>query len=150
MTSSTTRWVGVRGACWKLWVGCQLAGWEAADSTGWAFLAPPCTLSKQQRLPAAVHGPSSPPRHPLQCFMLTATHRRLLRERYGVHVWHFEQYEWEAVWIPGGCPHQARPAAARVLGSPAVGCPAADGCRLLSAARSAWCLAGGPRPAGCS
>ncbi|PRW58740.1 DNA polymerase eta isoform B [Chlorella sorokiniana] len=44
-----------------------------------------------------------------QCFMLTAKHRELLqREPYGVHVWHVEQYEHEAVWIPGGCAHQVR------------------------------------------
>lgn len=39
--------------------------------------------------------------------MLTERHRELLRGApYRVHTWHFEQYEWEAVWIPGGCPHQ--------------------------------------------
>lgn len=39
--------------------------------------------------------------------MLTATHRQLLqRDPYNVHVWHVEQYEHEAVWIPGGCAHQ--------------------------------------------
>ncbi|KAI3439018.1 hypothetical protein D9Q98_001430 [Chlorella vulgaris] len=44
-----------------------------------------------------------------QCFMLTAKHRELLRrEPYCVDTWHFEQYEWEAVWIPSGCPHQVR------------------------------------------
>lgn len=42
----------------------------------------------------------------VQCFMLTTKHRELLRERYGVHVWHVEQYEHEAVFIPGGCAHQ--------------------------------------------
>ncbi len=26
----------------------------------------------------------------------------------GVHIWHFEQHELEAVYIPGGCPHDVR------------------------------------------
>jgi len=26
----------------------------------------------------------------------------------GIHPWHFEQYENEAVFIPAGCPHQVR------------------------------------------
>ncbi len=43
-----------------------------------------------------------------QRFMLKAAHRKLLQEQYGVHTWHFEQYEWEGVFIPGGCPHQVR------------------------------------------
>ncbi|EFN51679.1 hypothetical protein CHLNCDRAFT_139911 [Chlorella variabilis] len=44
-----------------------------------------------------------------QCFMLTRRHRELLAAPpYRVHTWHVEQYEWEAVWIPGGCPHQVR------------------------------------------
>lgn len=39
--------------------------------------------------------------------MLTARHRELLKQKpYEVHVWHVEQYEHEAVWIPGGCAHQ--------------------------------------------
>lgn len=46
-----------------------------------------------------------------QCFMLAEKHRGLLRRRYGVHTWTFEQYDWEAVWIPGGCPHQVTAAA---------------------------------------
>ena len=38
--------------------------------------------------------------------MLTQAHRRVLRKRYGVHVWHMEQYAGEAVFIPAGVPHQ--------------------------------------------
>jgi hypothetical protein len=26
----------------------------------------------------------------------------------GIHIWHFEQHELEAVYIPGGCPHDVR------------------------------------------
>ena len=54
----------------------------------------------------------------LQCFMLTAKHRALLaRKPYGVHVWHVEQYEHEAVWIPGGCAHQVIAGSVRACGS---------------------------------
>ena len=36
--------------------------------------------------------PRFPPRRPMpQCFMLTEAHRRVLREQYRVHPWHFEQ-----------------------------------------------------------
>lgn len=41
--------------------------------------------------------------------MLTEAHRLRLREPpYSIHVWHVEQHEGEAVFIPAGCPHQAR------------------------------------------
>ena len=53
-----------------------------------------------------------------QCFILAEAHRQALRrEPYNVHVWHFEQYQNEMVFIPGGCPHQV-------------------GCRLTGAARA--------------
>jgi hypothetical protein len=29
-------------------------------------------------------------------------------EAEGIHIWHFEQHELEAVYIPGGCPHDVR------------------------------------------
>lgn len=43
-----------------------------------------------------------------QRFMLTDRHRQMLRDEYGVESWHFEQHEFEAVYIPAGCPHQVR------------------------------------------
>jgi [histone H3]-dimethyl-L-lysine9 demethylase len=43
-----------------------------------------------------------------QCFMLTEAHRDALRSRFGVHPWHFEQFEWEGVLIPAACGHQVR------------------------------------------
>lgn len=43
-----------------------------------------------------------------QMFMLTERDRRELKEIHDVHVWHFEQHVWEAVYIPSGCPHQVR------------------------------------------
>lgn len=49
--------------------------------------------------------------------MLTSRHRELLRERYGVHTWHVEQYDHEAVFIPGGCAHQVRPPGAQQPGT---------------------------------
>jgi hypothetical protein len=45
----------------------------------------------------------------LQNFFLTAKHRRMLKEEEGIESWHFEQHVDEAVFIPGGCPHQACP-----------------------------------------
>ena len=58
--------------------------------------------------PLTASPPCRPSPLPLsQCFMLTAKHRELLqRPPYNVHVWHVEQHEFEAVWIPGGCAHQ--------------------------------------------
>ena len=49
-------------------------------------------------------------RHPpaAQHFMLTAEHRAALKADTGVGSWHFEQHADEAVFIPAGCPHQAR------------------------------------------
>ena len=44
-----------------------------------------------------------------QHFMLTAEHRAALKADTGVESWHFEQHADEAVFIPAGCPHQARP-----------------------------------------
>ncbi|EIE19371.1 hypothetical protein COCSUDRAFT_58660 [Coccomyxa subellipsoidea C-169] len=41
-------------------------------------------------------------------FFLTAKHRAMLKEEYGVESWHFEQHQDEAVFIPAGCPHQVR------------------------------------------
>eukprot|EP00879_Flechtneria_rotunda_P009940 GHRR01010395.1.p1 GENE.GHRR01010395.1~~GHRR01010395.1.p1 ORF type:complete len:526 (+),score=239.63 GHRR01010395.1:3283-4860(+) len=43
-----------------------------------------------------------------QSFMLTDRHRALLEQQEGVEMWHFEQHLYEAVFIPGGCPHQVR------------------------------------------
>ena len=40
--------------------------------------------------------------------MLTAEHRAALKADTGVESWHFEQHADEAVFIPAGCPHQAR------------------------------------------
>lgn len=44
----------------------------------------------------------------LQHFMLTQRHQDVLREEFGVHVWHFEQHECEAVFIPAACAHAVR------------------------------------------
>ena len=44
-----------------------------------------------------------------QQFMLHDSHRELLLRTTGVQAWHFEQHENEAVFIPSGCAHQARP-----------------------------------------
>lgn len=41
-------------------------------------------------------------------FMLVERHRQLLLAQQGVEMWHFEQHRGEAVFIPGGCPHQVR------------------------------------------
>ena len=46
--------------------------------------------------------------HCAQDFFLTAKHRAMLKEEYGVESWHFEQHQDEAVFIPAGCPHQVR------------------------------------------
>lgn len=43
-----------------------------------------------------------------QMFMMTERDRKELQEEYGIHVWHFEQHVWDAVYIPCGCPHQVR------------------------------------------
>lgn len=43
-----------------------------------------------------------------QAFMLAERHRQQLQEEQGVQLWHFEQHPGEAVFIPGGCPHQVR------------------------------------------
>jgi lysine-specific demethylase 3 len=40
--------------------------------------------------------------------MLAEPHRRQLLEEAEVQMWHFEQHLDEAVFIPGGCPHQVR------------------------------------------
>ena len=41
-----------------------------------------------------------------QVFYLTAKHRAQLKAKEGIESWHFEQHADEAVFIPGGCPHQ--------------------------------------------
>ena len=41
-------------------------------------------------------------------FYLTAMHRAALKAETGIESWHFEQHADEAVFIPAGCPHQAR------------------------------------------
>ena len=41
-------------------------------------------------------------------FFLTARHREALLHEEGIESWHFEQHVGEAVFIPAGCPHQAR------------------------------------------
>ena len=46
----------------------------------------------------------------LQVFYLTARHRAQLKAETGLEGWHFEQHADEAVFIPAGCPHQARSA----------------------------------------
>ncbi|WIA16214.1 hypothetical protein OEZ85_012926 [Tetradesmus obliquus] len=43
-----------------------------------------------------------------QAFMLSQRHRQQLQQERGVEMWHFEQHKGEAVFIPGGCPHQVR------------------------------------------
>ncbi|KAI3741021.1 hypothetical protein L1987_58685 [Smallanthus sonchifolius] len=43
-----------------------------------------------------------------QAYYLTLEHKRKLKEEYGVEPWTFEQRLGEAVFIPVGCPHQAR------------------------------------------
>lgn len=40
--------------------------------------------------------------------MLTDAHRATLAAEQRVVAWTFEQHEWEAVFIPAGCPHQVR------------------------------------------
>ena len=42
----------------------------------------------------------------LQNFFLAAKHRKVLKEEEAIESWHFEQHADEAVFIPGGCPHQ--------------------------------------------
>ncbi|KAI8471051.1 MAG: hypothetical protein J3K34DRAFT_418391 [Monoraphidium minutum] len=44
----------------------------------------------------------------IQRFMLAQRHREALKEEAGVEAWTFEQMPMEAVFIPGGCPHQVR------------------------------------------
>ncbi|KAI3980328.1 hypothetical protein MKX01_001399 [Papaver californicum] len=48
--------------------------------------------------------------HPIhdQIFYLSATHKRKLKEEYGIEPWTFVQELGEAVLIPAGCPHQVR------------------------------------------
>ncbi|KAL2921821.1 Lysine-specific demethylase JMJ25 [Bienertia sinuspersici] len=48
--------------------------------------------------------------HPIhdQCFYLTESHKKQLKEEYDVEPWTFEQHLGEAVFIPAGCPHQVR------------------------------------------
>jgi lysine-specific demethylase 3 len=43
-----------------------------------------------------------------QAFMMSQGHREALQRERGVELWHFEQHRGEAVFIPGGCPHQVR------------------------------------------
>jgi hypothetical protein len=43
-----------------------------------------------------------------QAFMMSQRHRQALQQQRGVELWHFEQQRGEAVFIPGGCPHQVR------------------------------------------
>lgn len=43
-----------------------------------------------------------------QAFMLSQRHTQQLQQERGVEMWHFEQHKGEAVFIPGGCPHQVR------------------------------------------
>lgn len=43
-----------------------------------------------------------------QTFMLTDRHRAMLLQEEGVQAWHVEQHEYEAIYIPAGCPHQVR------------------------------------------
>ncbi|KAF8057712.1 JMJ25 [Scenedesmus sp. PABB004] len=43
-----------------------------------------------------------------QAFMLGASHLAALAADAGVALWRFEQHEGEAVFVPGGCPHQVR------------------------------------------
>jgi lysine-specific demethylase 3 len=43
-----------------------------------------------------------------QAFMMSQGHREALQRERGVQLWHFEQHRGEAVFIPGGCPHQVR------------------------------------------
>jgi lysine-specific demethylase 3 len=43
-----------------------------------------------------------------QAFMLSQRHRQQLHQETGLELWHFEQHRGEAVFIPGGCPHQVR------------------------------------------
>lgn len=43
-----------------------------------------------------------------QKFMLVERHRQQLAAEQGLEMWHFEQHRGEAVFIPGGCPHQVR------------------------------------------
>lgn len=69
--------LGARGCAW---VGGQ------GRQTFW--------LHAQPSRPTARCSTTPPPplcRPPLQCFMLTEAHRRVLREQYGVHPWHIEQ-----------------------------------------------------------
>lgn len=40
--------------------------------------------------------------------MLVDRNRKDLQAVEGVEMWHFEQHENEAVFIPAGCPHQVR------------------------------------------
>ena len=40
--------------------------------------------------------------------MLTDEHRAKHKGEMGVEAWHFEQHVGEVVFIPAGCPHQAR------------------------------------------
>ncbi|KAL5729880.1 hypothetical protein ACHQM5_002772 [Ranunculus cassubicifolius] len=48
--------------------------------------------------------------HPIhdQSFYLNSTHKRKLKEEFGIEPWTFEQKLGEAVFIPAGCPHQVR------------------------------------------
>ncbi len=53
-----------------------------------------------------LHAHTPPP--PPQTFMLTQRHHNALLNEYGIHAWHIEQHEYEAIHIPAGCPHQVR------------------------------------------
>lgn len=48
--------------------------------------------------------------HPIhdQSFYLSESHKKQLKEEFGVEPWTFEQHLGEAVFIPAGCPHQVR------------------------------------------
>ncbi|KAK9145591.1 hypothetical protein Sjap_005494 [Stephania japonica] len=48
--------------------------------------------------------------HPIhdQTLFLNESHKKKLKEEFGVEPWTFEQYLGEAVFIPAGCPHQVR------------------------------------------